>query len=635
VLRDVAGVTPETRGSAAEVYDQFKLRGFDAPVYLDGLKLFVSASGYAAPQIDVSRLDRIEVLKGPASALYGQSSPGGLVDESSKLPLDRSFYGAASATYGSYDLYRTDVDVGGQATPAVLWRVYGSVNGAHQEQDYGKRERQTISGAVTLGQATSTTLTVLANYSHDPFNGDYGVWPTLGTLIPNPAGRISTGFYGGEPGDFFRRNQASGTYILEHDFGAGWAFRASGRYQNVTSQLGIVYTSGAPLDATEVAPQLYARASYATDESLNDWTFDNQLTGALDTGPLHHSLLFGFDDQIANSGELYAFGSGTPINVFNPVYESMPTPLNPYLVPDYGPGYVLPADTHTSQKQNGAYAQDQLSWQGLRVTLSGRYDWASQQSAGQTQRDGKASYRAGVLYVTPIGVSPYVSYSTSFQPQAAILQDGSFASPSLGKQVEAGAKYQVPGTKLLLTGAWFRITQTNVLVYDPVSFAATQAGKVRSQGEELEAAGSLAFGFNLRLAYSHQDVKDIQDVNPAAVGHGLATVGRGGISMNLEWAPGTGIGRGLVIGGGVRQVDRTYADRYFDGTIYNTPSYTVFDAVLRYDLGKFNPRLEGVTAAINVTNLFDRTYLTACYANYGWCWYGNRRTVQGTIGYHW
>ena len=112
-LRFVAGVTPEQRGASAEVYDQFKLRGFDAPIYLDGLKLFASASGYAQPQADVSRLDRIEVVKGPASVLYGQSSPGGLVAEESKLPLQRDFYGAVAGTYGNYELYRVDADVGG------------------------------------------------------------------------------------------------------------------------------------------------------------------------------------------------------------------------------------------------------------------------------------------------------------------------------------------------------------------------------------------------------------------------------------------------------------------------------------------------------------------------------------------
>jgi iron complex outermembrane receptor protein len=631
-LRYVAGVTPDTRGSAAEVYDQFKLRGFDAPIYLDGLKLFNSATGYAQPQIDVSRLDRIEVVKGPSSALYGQSGPGGLVSESSKLPLDRAFYGAVSGTYGSYDLYRIDADVGGRIGQGALWRLYGSVNGADTQQEFGKRRRETVSGAVTLGASSPTSFTVLAAYSHDPFNGDYGVWPALGTLVTNPAGKISSKFYGGEPNDFFSREQFGLTYIFKHDFGNGWAFRSSGRYQYVHSDLGIVYTGGSPVDAGDPAPTLYSRSSYSTREQVNSWTFDNQLTGKLDTGPLHHSLLFGVDRQVAHSAELYAFGTATPIDVFNPVYGTMPTPRTPSQVQGAGE----PQYSNTRQRQQGVYAQDQISVGGLRVTLSGRQDWARQASVGLEQHNQKFTWRAGALYLTPIGVAPYVSYSTSFEPQASQLESGGLAKPSLGKQVEAGVKYKVPGTDILVTGAWFRIEQSNVVVSDPITFLASQVGKVRSRGVEIEAQGSLPYGFNARVAFSRQSVKDLEDVNPAAIGQGLVTVGRGGISANLEWAPKSGPAEGLAIGGGVRHVDRVYAGLYYvTGAPLNSPSHTLFDALLRYDLGKVSPRLNGVSLAVNATNLFDKKYLTSCFANYGWCWYGQRRTVQGTIGFHW
>jgi iron complex outermembrane receptor protein len=629
-LRYVAGVTPEQRGAAAEVYDQFKLRGFDAPVYLDGLKLLSSATGYAMPQVDVSRLDRIEVVKGPASVLYGQSSPGGLVAESSKLPLDRDFYGAASATYGSYNLYRVDADMGGHIADTALWRLYGSVNGADTQQSYGKRRRETVSGAVTIGAGTPTSLTVLAAYSHDPLNGDYGVWPALGTLVKNPAGQISTSLYAGEPNDYFSREQFGITYIVRHDFGGGWAFRSSGRYQYVKSALGIVYTSGSAVDPSDPAPTLFNRASYATREQLNDWTFDNQLTGKFDTGAVHHSLLFGVDRQVAHSAELYAFGSATPIDVFDPVYGTMPTPITPAEVPD-----AFGGNLDTRQRQTGIYAQDQISVGGLRLTVSGRQDWAQQRSDSQQQDDRKFTWRAGALYLTPIGLAPYVSYSTSFEPQSAQLQDGSLAKPSLGKQIEAGAKYRVPGTNILVTGAWFRIEQTNVVVSDPVTFLSSQIGKVRSQGVEVEASGTIAHDFNVKVAFSSQRVKTMQDVNPANVGQSLATVGRGGITANLEWAPQSGPASGFAIGGTVRHVDSVYADIYLDGVARYTPAYTVFDALMRYDLGKVSPRLSGVSLAINATNLFDKTYLTSCYANYGWCWYGNRRTVQGTVNFRW
>jgi iron complex outermembrane receptor protein len=631
-LRFVAGVTPETRGASAEVYDQFKLRGFDAPVYLDGLRQFGSATGYAVPQVDVSRLDRVEIIKGPASVLYGQSSPGGLVAEVSKLPLDRASYGAVSGTYGSYDLYRVDADIGGRAGDGVLWRIYGSANGAddQQTQGQGKRERQTVSAAVTAGAGSSTSFTLLGAYSHDPFNGNYGVFPTLGTLIDNPAGKISTKFYGGEPGDFFRREQAALTYIFNHDFGSGWALRSSGRYQYVKSRMGLVYTSGPALDPTAAAPTVYSRSSYSTREQLNNWTFDNQLTGKLVTGPLTHQLLFGVDRQVAHSAGLSAFGGATPIDVFNPVYGTMPTPQTPFEVPaSFGIN-----SANVRQRQQGVYAQDQIAVGGLRVTLSGRQDWARQARDGQVQKDDKFTWRAGALYLLPFGLAPYASYSTSFEPQNARLRDGGLAQPSLGKQVEVGAKYQPAGTPILVTAAWFRIEQTNVVVSYP-DFTSDQVGKVRSQGIEVEASAPLPYGFNAKLAYSRQRVKKVEDVVPANIGLPLATVGRGGISANLEWAPTEGPASGFAIGGAVRHVDKTYADFYADGVARYTPAYTVFDALIRYDLGKLSPRLANVDLGVNATNLFDKKYLTSCFANYAWCWYGNRRTVQATIGYRW
>ena len=657
-LRYVAGVTPETRGADAEVYDQFMLRGFAAPVFLDGLKEFTSASGYAAQQVDVSRLDRIEILKGPSGALYGQSGPGGLVDEQSKLPLDRDFYGAVSGTYGNYDLYRADADVGGRAGQNVLWRLYGSANGADTQQTYGKRARQTISGAVTLGSGKPTSFTLLANYSHDPRNGDYGVDPALGTLIANPAGTIPTKFYGGEPNDYFSRSQASPTYIFKHDFGSGWAFRSSGRYQYVHSDLGIVYTGGTQADYYSVpasaAPTAYSRYSYATREQLNDWTFDNQLTGHFDTGPIHHSILLGVDRQVAHSSELYAFGGATSIDPFDPVYGTTATPASPYQVLNYsGVGFVSPKFAETQTRQQGVYAQDQMSLGDLRVTVSGRQDWARAYStvvaptgtSTSLQHDHKFTYRVGALYKTAIGLSPYVSWSTSFEPQADQLAGGGLAKPSLGRQFEAGLKYQVPGTPILITSAWFHIDQTNVVESNPLTFLDTQVGKVRSQGFEVEANAPLPYGFNTRIAFSRQAVKVLDNsADPKSVGHGLDGVGRGGVTAYLDWSPKSGGLHGLTVGGDVRHVDSVYADFYQSpadyaagspGSPLRTPAVTLFDALLRFDLGKANPRLQGLTVGINSTNLFDKKYLTSCLAQYGWCWYGQRRTVQGTIGFSW
>ena len=644
-LRFVAGVTPEQRGASAEVYDQFSLRGFNAPRYLDGLRVYDSPTGYASTQVDISRIDRYEVVKGPASVLYGQSSPGGLVAISSKLPEQKDFYGSIAATYGSYDLYRIDADVGGVSGP-VAYRLYGSANGAHSQTQFGKRERQTISGAVTIGGDTRTSFTVLGNYSHDPYNGNYGVYPASGTLFANPNGKLPTRFYGGEPGDRFKREQAGATYIFKHEFGDGWVFRSLGRYQYVRSELGLYYTTGAPL-GSPVDPTLHlvGRASYATREAMNAYTFDNQLSGEVSTGAIKHMLLFGTDRQVLHAHENFAFGGGNPIDIFNPVYGANPTipagdvgAVPPGAFPVFGGAYA------SRLRQQGIYAQDQMALGGFRLTLSGRYDWARTSQFGSVKKDRKFTYRVGGLYLTDFGLAPYVSYSTSFEPNVTtVYNDGvtpGIANPSTGRQIEGGLKYQPPGTSILLTASVFRIMQNDVVVSSP-TFISFQTGRVRSKGVEFEATAPLPYGFNTRLAFSRQSVKTVADTSfPARVGKGLYGVGKGNITAFLEWSPKDGDFQGFSVGGDVRHVMSVFAggigDRRFPNGL-RTPSYTVFDALLSYDLAKMSPRLDGLKLQVNASNLFDKRYLTSCYLDFAsdWCWYGSRRTVQGTISYKW
>jgi iron complex outermembrane receptor protein len=396
-LRYVAGITPETRGAGAEQYDQFKLRGFDAPVYLDGLKQFSSSSGYAMPQVDMSRLESIEVVKGPASALYGQSSPGGLVAMTSKLPLDKQFYGSAAATYGTYNLYRVDADVGGKLSDAIGVRLSGSVNGADTQQYYGSRARQVINGAVTAKIDDRTSLTVLAAYSHDPKNGNYSGQPASGTLFYNVNGKVSTRYADGEPGGFYRREQVATTYILNHDFGSGWKFRSSGRYQQVTTSLGSIYETGMQTGLTNLSQQTTStRGSYATHETLNNWTFDNQLTGRIKTGPITHDILLGVDRQTAHSYELAAFGSANDISIFNPVYGTQPVPQSAEQI---GSAF----ETRISFGQTGLYGQDTISYGGLRVVLSGRQDWAASWTPALSRRTA-SSRAAPVCFTRPASV---------------------------------------------------------------------------------------------------------------------------------------------------------------------------------------------------------------------------------------
>lgn len=635
-LQLTAGVTPDLRGNNADVFDQFKLRGFDVPQYLDGLRLASSQTGFATPQIDLALLDRIEVVKGPASALYGQSSPGGLIALSSKLPVDAASYGNAGATYGNFDLYRLDGDLGGRvnATGTILYRVYGSINGADAQQTFGKRRRYTGSASVTLGAGGPTTLTLLGNYSHDPFNGNYGVVPRIGSLDPNPNGRISRDFADGDPNSTrLPRDQGSVTYLLDQSLGGTWAFHARGRYNDVKVYSGGTFTTGIPIDATLAT---FMRAVGFQREELRNLTFDNQITGVVKTGALTHSLLVGAEAQFSRSLQstgLDFFGA-PPINAYNPVY-GLTIPLPPT---------QSASDSH--QRQIGVYAQDQIAIGDLRLTASGRYDWVRTHVVNtlavkdDVRRDRKFTGRLGALYLLPGGVAPYVSYATSFQPQSAVLADRTVASPSTGRQFEGGVKYRPTGTNILLSAAYFDITQSNIVVTNPLTFVSTQSGRVTSRGVELEAKVPLFKGFTATGTYSRQTIRDVKDDNPFALGHpliGTAKENAGAFGLYTFTA---GALEGIGIGGGVRYVGKGYGGFYATPArtiaYVDVPSYTLFDAALRYDFGKANPRLTGLTARINAANLFDQRYITSCnVGGVDWCWYGSRRTATGTLGFRW
>ncbi len=647
-LRYTAGISPDTRGVNAELYDQFRLRGFIAQRYLDGLRVFTSPTGYSDQQVDTSRLDRIEVVKGPASVLYGQSGPGGLVAFSSKLPVAGGAYGSVEATYGSFDLYRFDADIGGQidAGGSMLYRLYGSVNGADTQQSFGKRRRYTISPSVQFGAGGDTSLILLGNYSHDPYNGNYGSAPLYGTVRPNRNGIVPQDFADGDPSlTRIKRNQASGSYFLTRRLGGegDWTVRANGRYTDVSGDIIAPYQYGV-LDATQ---RVTPRSLYASDERLKSWVLDHQLSGRVRTGAIEHSLLLGVDYQNLRARQFgnSSFPAVAPIDVFAPVYGLA------------YPALPLDAIRRVRQHQTGLYAQDQLSLGGVRLTGSARYDFVTTRGTSATpfggsddrKKDEKFTFRTSALYLTEAGFAPYISYSTSFEPQSqSVDNDGDgtidgIADPSAGKQIEAGVKYQPPGTPILLTASVFRITQDNIVVSNPITFVGRQSGKVRSDGIELEAKVPLFAGFNVSASYTYNRIRQREDLNPANVGRPLIGSTKGKADLFVDYTVQAGPLQGLNVGGGVRRVGRGYGGFRYEGAALDyvyTPAYTLFDAVVSYDLGRVAGSMEGLKLSVNAANLFNNRHVTSCYIyasggiNFNeWCWYGQRRTVQATIGW--
>lgn len=631
-LRFTAGIGPETRGNTAGRYDQLTLRGFSPEQYLDGLRVIGSQNGYAIPQIDVTRLERVEVVKGPASVLYGQGSPGGIVALSSKLPTTDRF-GEVALTGGSFGYAQGAVDVGGAIDEPgrFSFRLNAMAQRTDTEIAHTKAERYAISPALTWRPDDRTSWTLLYTYQNDPEGGDYGAMPPQGSLLPNPNGRVAQDFFSSEPGfEQFKREQNAATSLFSRQLGFGdWTLRQNSRFMRTTTFYQSLYSFS-------INPNLRTTPRYAdvADEAVDTFTSDTQLAGTLRTGPVAHAIVAGVDYQHTGQREAAGFGgAGTDLDIFKPVYGG---PITPATV-TYSPRLNL--------EQTGAYLQDAMTWGGLRLMLSGRYDWvdASQfdrlSKTTGTLSSEKFTGRAGLLYLFDNGLAPYASYSTSFQPQTATNKTGAILPPTGGKQTEVGIKYQPKVWDTLLTLSVYDLRQTNVATQDPsvpFGFGSIASGEIRSRGVELEGSTRPRAGVELRASYTYLDNKVTKDNS------GLFGARPYGVPQQTASAFGLytlrgGALAGLGLGGGVRYLGQSF-NGVAGGTVANgefkIPDATLFDLLGSYDLARLSPQMKGVSVNLDVTNLFDARYITSCYSTI-WCWYGAGRSAQATVRYRW
>lgn len=624
-LRFTAGIAPETRGNTAGRYDLLNLRGFSPDQYLDGLRLIGSSNGYDIPQIDTGMIERVEVVKGPASALYGQSSPGGLIALTSKLPrFDR--FGEVSITGGNFGYWDGTFDVGTvlDEDGRFAVRLDGMASRSDTQIRLTEARRYAISPSITWRPDDKTSWTLMYFYQDDPKTGAYGAVPLQGSVLPNPNGRIPRDFFDSEPGfDRFSRKQQQFSSFFARELGGGWTFRQNLRYMRVESEYRSVYTLGFEPDLRTLD-----RGSAATDEAMDNFTIDNQLSGKFQTGPVTHDVVVGVDYQHTGQTEVAGFGAAPSLDAFKPVYGA---PV------DYP---ATSFNVRLNLGQTGAYAQDQMSWGGWRLLLSGRYDWVEgaqydRLALSSTKIDAeKFTGRAGLLYVFDNGLAPYASYATSFQPQTSVSASGALLPPTQGKQAEIGVKYQPKVWNALVTLSLYDLRQTNVATQDPHAAPgfSIAAGEIRSRGVELEGRAQPLPGLQINGAYTYIDnivTKDnsgLVGVRPYAVPQQTATAF--GL-YTLQDGPAAGLG----LGGGVRYLGQNYNGVGGDGKV-KVPDATLVDLIATYDFSRFGGAWKGLTLNVNVENLFDTRYVTSCYGTM-WCWYGSGRTAQATLRYRW
>ncbi|RAH38493.1 TonB-dependent siderophore receptor [Halomonas sp. SL1] len=608
-----SGVQATPYGSDNGV-DWFNIRGFSGEnsTYQDGLRLF-RESGYFWWVTEPYGLERVDLLKGPASILYGEAPPGGVVNAISKRPTFEQ-QGELELQVGNKGHRQIGIDSSGPVTGTdnMRYRMVGLFREADGELEHTDNERVYLAPSLAVDLSDDTTVTFLASYMKDHGTPSKGFRPVEGSLTSTEFGRIDRDTNLGEP-DYERqeREQVSVGYELEHDIDDSWQFQQNLRY----SHMDLMLRTLSPFTALNADHRTVGRYLTYRDGSYDAFTVDNRLVGQWFTDNTENTLLFGVDYQ--NLDVDYRNGDGTGnfsgFDVFDPEYG------------DYAPG-SLRYDAEEKKEQIGVYLQDQLRLNDRWILLGGvRHDTATVESYSDDpaanqydQTDRQLSFSGGVMYLGDYGISPYLSYSESFTPNGGRGPDGQAYEPSEGEQWEAGIKYTPDWLDGYMTASVFDLKETHTL-YTDSQFVQSQGGERHSQGFELEGVGYLTDQLQLTAAYTYLDTT-VEDPDRGEFRAGLTP--RHQASLWLDYGFEGGALNGLDIGAGARYVGESVnaaADSNDE-----VSSYTVYDAMARYEI---NSSWE---AQVNVTNLTDKEYISGCDS---WCYYGESRSVIGSLSY--
>ncbi|NYT35898.1 TonB-dependent siderophore receptor [Allopusillimonas soli] len=617
-------------GGTDSRYDVVKARGgLFVRQYLDGIVLPFSAYSVSVPQFDPYMLERIEVLQGPSSGLFGQTTPGGVLNMVSRRPQTEAGH-EVWIQGGNKDAGKLAFDSTGplDADKQFLYRITGLVNRSDGLADYSEEKRTLIAPSFTWQPSADTSLTLLTHYQHDKDIPQYQGLPADGTLRYNPNGSLPRSRFSGEPSyEGMDRDQYAVGYAFEHRFNDTWAVRQNMRYTRVD-----VDARGTPGYMLAADKRTLSRVATRGQGEGSILGIDTQAEAKFDTGILDHTLLAGVDFVKQRDDYRFASNLAPSIDLYDPVYD--------VAIPDLIPRL----STLQTMRQTGLYLQDQIRTGGWVFTAGGRYDRAdadtddrmNRTSAGR--RDEAFTGRLGVNYVFESGIAPYASYATSFEPVGGTDYSGKPFEPMEGEQYEVGVKYQPSGSDMLFTLSAYQLTQKNMLTPDDVAGHAgfsTQTGEVRSRGINVEARAQLWEGTDVIAAYAYTRSK-ITKANPNAAGvslegRPLPRVPKHMASLWLNHEFSEGLANGVSVGVGVRYIGANYADQ---AATIQLPSNTLWDAGIHYDMGKANPQLEGYKLSLTGSNLTDRKYVSYCL-NELQCFYGQGRIVLLSLRKQW
>lgn len=596
--------------------DTLRIRGFFVnTTYRDGSKYQTNV--YDGQQ-ELYGLERLEVLKGASSILYGVSSPGGILNAVSKRPTSDPLR-EINLEAGSFDRRQISADFSNALDEDGEWSYRLTM--LHRDSDtfidYVPDDRTYIAPALKWQPNEDTSFTLLSEYQHDKTNYIYGL-PTSGTISSNPNGDIPRETFIGEPGfDTYDNERYSLGYLFEHNFSDNLLLRHSLR--NFHSERDFPYLSiGQSNDQ-----RIYSRNAADRRDESSGLTSDTSLQYDWEAGGTSNTTLFGVDyTRQRHETERYS-GTAPPLDFFDPAYGNDNfSELTPNAF-----------SSKSRNEQIGLYFQNQMKiadkWV---VMLGGRQDWTDTKSSRffdpsqkQQQDDEAFTGRVGFVYLADNGLAPFASFSQSFEVATGTDRNGNQFEPTRGEQYELGIRFQPEGWDTLLTATAYELTQENVLVIDPIDTGfQAQMGEVRSRGVELEAKTELGPNANLVAAYAYTDARTTESspATPDQEGERSANTPYNQFSLWGDYRFGDFGLPGLKLGAGLRYVGATRPLSFLDGEV---PSFTLIDTRVSYETGPW-------VYALNATNLTDKTYIESC--TYG-CFYGEPRSIVGSVSYQW
>ena len=650
-LNYTAGIVGDTFGYSTRG-DFPRIRGLNVPEYLDNIQVLFGF--YNNARTEVYTLEQVEVLKGPASVLYGEGSPGGIVNAISKRAGRDNLEREIKVNGGSHDRMEVATDMGFDLSGdgKLTARFVALYRDSDTQVDHVKDDSLVLAPSITF-ENDNTLLTALANYTDRESDTAQQFSPLTVTgcasssvSVSNPAmcagasgQEVDSSFYAGDP--HFNRYDTESTSVTlfgQHMINEVFSMEGTARYRDSDADYSQSWISSQGSNPSTLPNgTAIGRSWYDAPASAEQIAIDSRLRAHFKTGGVFHEVLFGINYQKidtdkkvaylnyptpAAAAQFFPMGLPTTFNVFSPLYNGSEIPPTAYFD-------AVRRSNESNIDTLGIYINDQVEIGNLIVNAGLRYDEVENDNDTSTQNDYATTYSVGALYRTAIGLNPYISYAESFDPVIGTdLYTNQQFDPQEGEQTEVGLKYQPQGTQTYVTIAFFDIEQTNLP--DPLAFPgapAQQKGTAKIKGVEIE--GQAVIGdFHLQANYTLLDTENSNGENIEYVPEKQA-------SAWLTWVPSSGQLSRLRIGAGVRYAGKNESN----GNAYlfpnplapsveriTTDSYTVIDSLIAYDL-------DDISLALNIRNLLDKEYYGTCAVG-GACFAAEERTVVGSMTYH-